>query len=400
LWFVRRKPQSNSCLASYMENLVTHDKFTALINAAAEGMFIIDSHGIIEVANHAAERLLGYEQAELIGRNVKFLMPSPNREQHDTYLSEHLRTGENKIIGKSREVEALKKDGTLLQIYLSVGKYDDENAIKFVGIIRDLSDLKQSEEKLESAENEIHELVNSLAHVSRIGVMGEMAAGIAHEINQPLTAISTYARACIRLLQADDKKLDEVVLALDKIENQALRAGDIIRGLRTWIRDQDTKRAVADCNSLVAEVVDIAKMAAKNSDIQLQLLLKATPSSVVCDSIQIQQVVLNLIKNSIDAINEYTLEKPDVRREIVIHTECCELERIKVTVTDYGPGISEKAADSLFNPFFTTKSTGMGMGLSICQTIIRAHGGELGYLSDRHGGASFYFILPTSIETE
>jgi PAS domain S-box-containing protein len=119
-----------------MENLVTHDKFTALINAAAEGMFIIDSHGIIEVANHAAERLLGYEQAELIGRNVKFLMPSPNREQHDTYLSEHLRTGENKIIGKSREVEALKKDGTLLQIYLSVGKYDDENAIKFVGIIR------------------------------------------------------------------------------------------------------------------------------------------------------------------------------------------------------------------------------------------------------------------------
>ncbi len=381
-----------------MENLVTNDKFTALIDAATEGMFIIDSHGIIEVANQAVERLLGYDQAELIGRNVKFLMPSPNREQHDAYLSEHLRTGRKKIIGIGREVEALKKDGTLLQIYLSVGKYDDGQAIKFVGIIRDLSDLKRSEEKLESAENEIHELVNNLAHVSRIGIMGEMAAGIAHEINQPLTAISTYAKACIRLLKADDKQLDEVVLALDKIENQALRAGDIIRGLRTWIREQDTKREVSDCNSLVAEVVEIARMDARNSDIELQLHLDARPSSVVCDSIQIQQVVLNLIKNSIDAVNEYKLEKPDVKREILIHTEHCEHERIKVTVTDYGPGISDNDADSLFDPFFTTKQTGMGMGLSICQTIIRAHGGELGYLSNLQGGTSFYFILPTSIE--
>ncbi|MFT7470440.1 MAG: two-component system sensor kinase FixL [Kiritimatiellia bacterium] len=383
-----------------MENQVTNDKFTALLNAATEGMFVIDSQGIIEIANNAVERLLGYDQTELIGRNVKFLMPSPNREQHDSYLSEHLRTGVNKIIGIGREVEALKKDGTLLQIYLSVGKYDDGQAIKFVGIIRDLSDLKSSEEKLESAESEIRQLVDNLAHVSRIGVMGEMAAGIAHEINQPLTAISTYAKASIRLLQAEDKQLDEVVLALDKIENQALRAGDIIRGLRTWIREQDTKREDSDCNALVAEVVEIARMDARSSDIELHLNLIAKPASVVCDSIQIQQVVLNLVKNSIDAVNEYRLEKPDVKREIFILTENCGQERIKVTVTDYGPGISDNVADTLFDPFFTTKNTGMGMGLSICKTIIRAHGGELSYLSNPSGGASFYFILPTSIEIQ
>jgi two-component system sensor kinase FixL len=388
-----------------MNELVTSDKFTALIDAAVDGIFVINSDGIIEVANRAVERMLGYQQSEMLGQNIKFFMPSPYREKHDGYLSKHLKTGSTSIIGIGREVPAQRKDGSILQIYLSVGKYGDDSAVRFVGIARDLSDLKKSESELvekqatlKSAEQEIHELVNRLAQVSRIGVMGEMAASIAHEINQPLTAISSYAQACGRILTANPGKTEDVVATLGKISEQAIRAGNIIRGLRSWVRDQDTVRISSNCNVLLSEVVDIAKMEAQNGDIQLELSLDSKAPMVMCDPVQIQQVALNLVKNAIDSLSECSLERADPRRTVSITIEHQEQDRVRISVSDLGPGISDDVAENLFNPFFTTKESGMGMGLSISQTIIRAHGGELDYQANPQGGVEFFFILPTSVE--
>lgn len=406
LWFVRSRPITTTGLSALMEELVTHDKFTALIDAAVDGIFVIDSTGIIEIANRAVERLLGYQQSEMLGQNIKFLMPAPFRDEHDGYLSEHLNTGKTSIIGVGRAVAALKKDGSILQIYLSVGKYEDGNSIKFVGIIRDLSainkseaDLSENQATLKNAEIEILELVNRLAHVSRIGVMGEMAASIAHEVNQPLTAISSYAQACSRILTADPGQTSDVIATLGKISDQAIRAGDIIRGLRSWVRDKDTVRVSSDCNVLLTEVIDLAKMEAQNNEIQLNFCLDSKTPMIMCDPVQIQQVALNLIKNAIDALSECSLARTDPRRTVSISIEHQEHNRVRVAVSDLGPGISDDIAENLFNPFFTTKESGMGMGLSISQTIIRAHGGELDYKANPQGGVVFFFDLPTSVQS-
>ncbi len=383
-----------------MEKPVIQDKFAALLDAAVDGVFVINSIGKIEVANQAVERLLGYQQSEMLGTNIKNFMPSPYRENHDRYLADHMRTGETKIIGIGREVEAQHRDGSIIHIYLSVGKYDDGEDIKFIGILRDLRDLKKSEEELKKAELEIHELVNRLAQVSRIGVMGEMAASIAHEINQPLTAISTYAQAAARLTQNDGDQSDQLDKTLEKINAQALRAGEIIKGLRSWIRDQDTERQEADCNQLIHEVVEIARMEAQHADVQITIDLANEKLSVMCDPVQIQQVILNLLKNSIDAVNNFYSDKTESRRIVIVASICKENQRVEISVSDKGPGVKEENIEKLFTPFFTTKADGMGMGLSICHTIIRAHGGELHFENNPDGGARFYFTLPTAVEAE
>ncbi|MCG8414676.1 MAG: PAS domain S-box protein [Pseudomonadales bacterium] len=379
-----------------MENLVNDGRFTALLDAAVDGIFVIDSRGIVQVANKAVEQLLGYSQDELIGQNIKLVMPSPYRENHDAYISEYLHTGKKKIIGIGREVQAQHKNGDIIDIFLSVGTFGSAETIRFVGIVRDLRDLKRREAELATAQHEIHNLVNRLAHASRVGVMGEMAASIAHEVNQPLTAISNYAQAGTRLLNADSDQTEEVLSALSKISNQAIRAGEIIRGLRSWVRDQDDDREPCNCNALITEVVEIAKMEAQNHDVLLQLSLDPELPAVIGDPVQIQQVALNLIKNAIDAMSEG--ERSSKNWSVFISTERQGKERIKVTISDHGPGVGDDVADKLFQPFFTTKKAGMGMGLSICRTIIRSHGGELDFTNNAEGGASFYFILPTAVE--
>lgn len=383
-----------------MQKLQTDDRFTALINAAVDGIFIINPNGIIEVANQSVGKMLGYDPSELIGQNISTLMPLPHRVQHDDYLRHYLDTGEAKIIGIGREVEAQKKDGSLLPIHLSVGRYDSKDAIKFVGIIRDLTQEKRKQSELEHAEQEIHQLVNRLAHASRVGVMGEMAASIAHEINQPLTAISSRAQACTRILTAEKSQNADVISALEIISDQAIRAGDIIRSMRTWVREQDVQRRPCDCNQLVLEVVELATMEAQNQDIELQLSLETQSTNIVCDPIQIQQVILNLVKNAIDEVANFQPREQGNGKKILIATKCLRPGRMQVSVTDYGPGIEDDIAGNVFDPFFTTKEAGMGLGLSICRTIIQAHGGELSYKPNPQGGVSFYFILPTAVESE
>jgi two-component system, LuxR family, sensor kinase FixL len=265
---------------------------------------------------------------------------------------------------------------------LAVGEVRLPDRRLFAGFVRDISERHQ-------AQRRVHRLQSELAHVSRISAMGEMASALAHELNQPLTAIMNYVQAC-RRLAASPRGLSPERLAelMDKAAGQVSRAGQIIARLRQFMATGETERTVEDINQVVEEASHLALVGAAEKGIRFRLQLAPNPPPVLIDKIQIQQVVLNLMRNSIEA-----LEEAD-SRELVVSTVACEPEGIEVAVVDTGPGLTDEVAAQLFQPFVTTKPGGMGIGLSICRSIIDAHGGRIRAEPTPGGGASFRLILP------
>jgi len=359
----------------------------AILRTAVDGIILIDEHGRIEIVNEAAEQLFGYSQAELAGQPVDILMAEPHRSRHGDYLRRYLQSGEARIIGIGRELEACARDGRRIPIHLSVSEIRLEGARRFTGFVRDLSEQRATLEVLA-------EQRERLAHVGRLSTMGEMVASIAHEINQPLTAISMYAQSGIKLLQRDAPDLDKLAGALEKLNTQCLRAGAIIERIQRFTRAQDSQRERVAINALLTELVKLAEGDARLHDMNLEFDLADDLPTVMADPIQIQQVALNLIRNAIDAMNEIGCRHGHTIR---ITTRPLAQARIEVAVIDQGTGVAEDQSDLLFTPFHTTKKDGMGMGLSICRTIIAEHGGVLGYRNrgSDEPGAVFYFTLPT-----
>ncbi len=229
-----------------------------------------------------------------------------------------------------------------------------------------------------------------LTHLTRVGVMGEMASSIAHEVNQPLTAIATYAQAIRRLVEAAMMDSPEVLDALTRIREEALRAGGIIHRLRDLVRKRESERTECDVNNLIREVEHLASVDARLHDVRLCLKLSADVPVVLADGIQIQQVVLNLVRNAIDAMAESEAQP----REAIIRTRTWDDGDVEVSVSDNGCGLPENADDRLFQAFFTTKKGGMGMGLSISRTIVNSHGGRMWFSRNPQGGSTFSFTLP------
>lgn len=367
-------------------------KLTALLNATVDAIIMIDHRGYIEVFNHSAETIFGYCKEEVIGKKINMLMPEPFKSQHDHYLSQYHDTGQAKIIGIGREVVALRKDGSEFPIDLAVGEFHDGHHLRYVGIVRDISDRKAIEAQLKAKNIELLQQRERLAHVDRIGMMGEMATGIAHEINQPLSAISTYAQACRKMLQNEQTNHNILAETLDKISAQAERAGEVIRRLRSFLRKGDTRHAQHDIHAIINEVIKMAEPDLKLANIPVELQFNASDNKINVDSIQIQQVILNLIRNSLDAMQS----DPESDHAICILTRTIKNGKaIQVTVNDNGPGINDSARDHIFHPFFTTKKSGMGMGLSICRSIINNHGGKMEFQNNPKRGVGFYFTLPT-----
>ena len=230
-----------------------------------------------------------------------------------------------------------------------------------------------------------------LLNVSRMATIGEMAAGVAHELNQPLTAIANYAQACDRLLARPLTDPAELREALRQITAQTARAADIIRRLRTLARTHQSERASVSANALVTELHELVQTDAHVHGVQLSLDLAADLPEVVVDSGQIQQVILNFVRNSLDAFALRSVEKP----QIVIRTSLTPHQEVEFAVVDNGPGLSPEAMPRLFDPFFSTKENGTGLGLAISNTIARGHGGSVGYRPNPPTGACFYIVLPT-----
>lgn len=504
-----------------MPNLVApgfekHDElFAALLATAVDGIIVIDLKGNIQIYNQACERLFGYPSDEVVGQNVKLLMPAPYRQEHDDYLSHYRKTHERRIIGIGREVVGRRKDGSTFPMYLSVGESKLGGQRFFVGIIHDLSAIRQEAAQREGADRLLAQIVqfsddaivsktldgvitswnasaerifgysaaeaigkhislvfppdrlaeedeivarlksgqsvrhyetvrlhkdgrevlvslsvapihdgsgaligaskvarditerkraeaqtlalqDELAHFGRLSAMGQMSAAIAHELNQPLTAVANYVNAAQRLLEGDSPaapKLHSAREAMDKAAVQTMRAGTIIRTLRDFVEKRESERSLENLNNVIREAVTLGMLGHKHSDVKLSLTLDPAITAAAIDKVQIQQVLLNLIRNAMEAMAK--TECP----ELVIST-AAEAAGVRITVRDTGPGISPEVASRLFEPFVTTKEDGMGIGLKICESIVEAHGGTIEAING-DPGAIFVIHLPLDlVQTE
>jgi two-component system, LuxR family, sensor kinase FixL len=376
-WFQRarrRADEVNLDLASREAHL------RSILDTVPDAMILIDETGLIRSFSATAERLFGWTAAEIAGRNVSLLMPQPYRGQHDDYLQRYYRTGERRIIGIGRVVVGERRDGSTFPMELAVGEMKTAGGRFFTGFVRDLSERQQTEARLQ-------ELQSELVHISRLTAMGEMASALAHELNQPLSAIANYLNGSVRLLEREPLPVDRVRDALDKAGQQALRAGEIIRRLRDFVARGETERKLESLPKLVEEAGALALVGAKEHGVHVRFVYDPEIDLVLADRVQIQQVVLNLIRNGLDA-----MEGTD-QREMTVSVDAADDGMALVSVVDTGPGVSETVADQLFQPFITTKREGMGVGLSISRTIIEAHGGRIWSEPTPGGGATFRFTL-------
>jgi two-component system sensor kinase FixL len=363
-------------------------RLEALLATAVDGIVIIDAMGNVQVYSPACEKLFGYTADEVIGQNVKMLMPAPYREEHDGYLEHYRTTGQKRIIGIGRDVHARRKDGSTFPMYLSVGEGIIAGEQIFVGIIHDITERRSTERHLRDVQAE-------LLHVSRLSAMGQMAAALAHELNQPLSAVMNYVNAARRTIAGIE--IPEVVRSLEYLEKasaQTSRAGQIIRRLREFIAKGKSNRASENLNKVVEEAVALSVTGLAESNVKVRTEYQAELPPVLIDKIQIQQVILNLVRNSFEAM------KSVERRELTISTLTDEAGSVVVSISDTGPGLTPEVQAQLFQPFTTTKQDGMGIGLSICRSIIESHDGLLWANANTEQGVTFAFRLPMTPETQ
>ncbi|MGE3719337.1 MAG: PAS domain S-box protein [Bauldia sp.] len=354
-----------------------------VLDTVPDAIMVIDEKGLLRSFSPASERLFGYTAKEVLGQNVKMLMPSPHYENHDSYLTRYRETGERHIIGIGRVVAGKRRDGSTFPLELAVGEVNAPTGRYFTGFIRDLTERQATEARLQ-------ELQSELTHISRLSAMGEMASTLAHELNQPLSAIANYLRGARRLIERPETDSSAVSMALDKAADQALRAGDIIRRLRDFVGRGEEQRSVEPVTKLIEEASALALVGAKELGVQVSFRLDPAVPIVLVDRVQIQQVLVNLIRNAVDAM------AGSQRRELVVSTRPADDDMVEVAVSDTGPGIDPAIAPTLFQPFQTTKAHGMGVGLSISRTIIEAHGGRIAVDAHAGAGAVFRFTVPSA----
>jgi two-component system sensor kinase FixL len=351
-------------------------------DTSPDAIIVIDERGAMRSFNRTAERLFGYTAGEVIGHNVKMLMPPPYAERHDGYMARYMKTGERRIIGIGRIVTAQRKDGTNFAAELAIGEAHTKDGRLFTGFIRDLTERQQTEQR-------VQELQEELIHASRLASLGEVSSMVAHEANQPLSAAGTYLEVARELLASPDERAKSRGLAaLDQVANQIQRVGETIRRVRDFARKQTPVPTLEDVNRIIEEANGIAAVGTRAAAIRTTFDLSHELPPLRIDRIQIQQVVVNLIRNAIDAMAS------GARRELALRSRADESGAAEITVADSGPGISPEVAEAMFKPFVTTKKDGTGLGLAICRTIVEAHGGRLWHEANHGGGAVFKFTLP------
>lgn len=360
----------------------TEAHLRSILATVPDAIIVIDEMGIILSFSAAAEKMFGYAESEVVGENVSMLMPSPDRERHDGYLKNYRDTGVRKIIGIGRVTTARHRDGNTFPIELSVGEAWVEGQRVFTGFVHDITERQE-------AQLRFRDLQSELAHVGRISEMGTLASSLAHELNQPLTAIASYCEGAAELL-SQQPEADDLEMARDALKEaagQAVRAGEIVRRMRDFMTHGETERRIESLSALMTEATALALVGSREHGIDVQVNLDPKADLVFVDRVQIQQVLFNLVRNAMEAM----LDSPT--RALMI-TASAEQGFVTVSVEDTGSGVSETLAPQLFQPFITSKQTGMGIGLSICRTIVEAHGGRIWFEPGTDGGTIFRFTLP------
>ena len=378
--FFRRAGDASKELSRTLHRREAH--LQSILDTVPDATVVIETDGTIVSFNTAAVRQFGYTPEEAVAKNVSMLMPGPYHEQHDGYLSRYLTTGEKRIIGVDRVVVGRRKDASTFPMKLSVGEMRSGGKTYFTGFIRDLTEREESEARLSEAQSE-------LARLARLNELGEMASTLAHELNQPLSAITSYVQGCSKLLERIEGETSKRVRgALSETAKQALRAGDIIRHLREFVTRGDTEKHAEDIKNLIEEAGALALVGSKERGVRTVFDFGNEKGTVMVDRIQIQQVLINLVRNAMEAMRDSPV------RELVVSTRADENGIFAISVSDTGPGISDEIAAQLFQPFVTTKPGGMGIGLSISKRIIESHGGTIRGSKNSSGGATFEFTLP------
>ncbi|MEH6552130.1 MAG: response regulator [Pseudomonadales bacterium] len=369
-------------------NLELESEIERILSSMTEGVYGVDLEGNITYANKAAGRLTGWREEELIGREIYAIHSEPDSDRWLTALD-----FEGLAEGRSVEWDhkcLRRKDGSFFDAALNLtpsvlnGKLEAA-----VLVFRDITARLENEEALAQARTQLAQQQLHLAHIERLSTMGEMAAGFAHEVNQPLTAIANYASVARRLLDAPAIDTEKLKSVFGKLQNQAIRASDVIQRLRNFVRTPKGGKSRRAPNELMKEVIELAEVDSRRNNVLIRF--KTTPGLplVMVDDVQLQQVALNLLRNGMESMVEAGNTRPGV--EVVLSGQS---KMVRFAVKDYGGGLAPDAEDHLFHPFYTTKANGMGIGLSVCASIVQEHGGKMGYERNPEGGTTFYFELP------
>lgn len=364
---------------------ISESHLRSILATVPDAMVVIDENGIILSFSAAAEKMFGYTESEVAGENVAMLMPSPDRERHDEYLRNYRQTGVRKIIGIGRITTAQRRDGNTFPIELSIGEGAIDGKRIFTGFIHDITQQQQVELRLRDLQSE-------LAHVGRVSEMGTLASSLAHELNQPLTAIANYCEGARELLRGElgPETVATLSEALEQATVESVRAGEIMRRMRDFLRHGQTEHRREHVTRLIAEANALALVGSREHGMEVQVSLDPQANQVFVDRVQVEQVLVNLIRNAIDAMTHSSV------RALTISSRPGPKGFVTISIEDTGTGISKDLAPQLFQPFITSKEAGMGVGLSICRTIVEAHGGRIWFEPGEERGTVFRFTLPTA----
>lgn len=358
----------------------------ALMSLSPDMIVTINHHSIIQSIGAVAATMLGYEDDELVGQNVNVMIPPLYRDQHEANVRRYVETRKPHIIGIGRKLEAQRKDGTLFPIYLRVAEVWDGGEPLFVGLIHDLTQEEQAKDREQ-------EMRTAMQHMSRVASMGEMATGLAHEINQPLTAINQYLSAARHQLSADDPDIPSAQEFIEKASRQTERTSDIIRSLRQFVRFTGGEKTRCALGPLIEETISLSLLESERNRITVDVDIPDALPDVHVEPVQIQQVLHNLLRNALEAMSD--VERPHIRIYAKPHRET----HVQICLEDNGPGIDPALRDGLFDRFVSGKPDGLGIGLAICRSIITAHGGTLWVEDSEPLGARFCFAIPAATES-
>jgi len=352
----------------------------SVLASVPDAMIVINDTGQILAFSAAAERLFGYTGEDVAGKNVSVLMAGADEQHHDQYIKNYLSTGEKQIIGIGRIVTAKLANGETIPVELKIGEAEIDGHKLFTGYIRDMSEQQANAHRLAQMQVE-------LANFSRLSAVGTMASAMAHELNQPLTAVANYLEAARDLLdKADPETLAFIQEALDAAATQSIRAGQIVRRLRDYVSRGELDLRSVEIQDVVEDAISLAKVGIEG---QLARVISRVPADfppLLADRLQLRQVIVNLVRNAIEALSDTANPQVWILAEI-------EDGLAVITVEDNGPGYKPQGDASPFDAFNSSKAGGMGLGLSICQTILDAHGTDIEYAPSTHGGAAFKFTL-------
>lgn len=357
----------------------TEARFASMLETAMDGIIVFDEKARILVFNRVSEQLFGYRFHEVIGLSVDAILPPDLVERH---LNDTRRIN-GTLLGADGDLSCRHKDGSLIPVEMSIGESYAPAGRQLIAILRDIRPRKAVEERL-------NQLQAQVVHMARVNAMNEMGGAIAHELNQPLTAVVLYLQTILRKLPSNDastvnNKMTEI---LNKAVGEAKRAGNIILSMRQFIEKREPERKLIDMQRLIGDAVELTRLGSHAEDVQFECTGEDKIPEVLADSVQIQQILVNLIRNGVEATRQ-----TDVHRIQI--TTSADAASVFVDVQDSGPGIPLSAMDGLFKAFSSSKGNGLGLGLAISRTIAQNHGGDLTAIAGGNGsGARFTLKLP------